>query len=323
MRAAHHAPPAVRCFERVFPACAVPPVILNLGSRGSPAGAFRRFRLGAHTGSHKGAAASLSSIGSKSIWTTRTPQGTLTDAPALTGRRAPVRRSEQLFLAGQRLVDGGLHGLDSTPRGVASSTRRPSTHRRACAAPACALRVAQQIVGDVERRHHRDAVGAGDLAAARGSRACAGRGTPTASCKLGALVLLARDLVVAAEQRDVERHRAARRAAASRSFGGLRQARDQRVEALGGLLRRARRARGCVLVRRPPGRGAATRSRRAARACARSAWRACARARQVAVDDGSVRGGRGQRHRNTIGGARARGVNRRRLRRHASVASGT
>jgi hypothetical protein len=39
--------------NKVSPACAVPPFILNLGSRGPPAWAFRRFRMGTHTSPKK------------------------------------------------------------------------------------------------------------------------------------------------------------------------------------------------------------------------------------------------------------------------------
>src|SRR3954470_15775139 len=83
-------------------------------------------------------------------------------------RRTSVKRRqrllEELFLTGQRLVDRGLHRLDSTPRrGRVQLTGwrlRDLRHRW------CRLPLTQELVRDVERRHHRDAIDAGGLAGA-------------------------------------------------------------------------------------------------------------------------------------------------------------
>src|SRR6266496_2051161 len=58
------------------PACAVPTVILNLGSRGSPTRTIRRFRVGSAHRSIRARRPRYRSIGSKSVWPARTPQGT-------------------------------------------------------------------------------------------------------------------------------------------------------------------------------------------------------------------------------------------------------
>ena len=106
----------------------------------------------------------------------------------------------------------GLHGCDSTPharrrQSAANAARRLAAPARS---PRRALRSRTlQIVREVERRHHRDALRAGDLAAFANLAHPASRNA-TASSSSAALGFLARNLVVAAEQRDVERDRCVR-----------------------------------------------------------------------------------------------------------------
>src|SRR3977135_4028732 len=74
----------------------------------------------------------------------------------------PRDASNQFFLARERPLDRGAHCGDFTPRGGSVNARRSgvsgwTARRRAARAP--------EFVREIERGHHRDALGRMDLAA--------------------------------------------------------------------------------------------------------------------------------------------------------------
>ena len=157
---------------------------------------------------------------------------------------------------------------DSTPHRCV--VNRPMSARRCRSRAHGAARraaLAQQIVRDVERRHHGDALGARDLAGVADLAHPAIEERDGVE-ELGALGLLAGNLVIAAEQRDVERHRALAR---WRGFAVIRRARRcARASASRRRVASATRSPERVVAR-----SAAARSRRSASLAARSA-RVCA-----------------------------------------------
>src|SRR5689334_14199232 len=111
---------------------------------------------------------------------------------------------EQIFLSGERLVDGCLHRLDSTPRrfGVErlAARRGPRVDgdcRRAT--------LAQQLMRDVEPGHDGDAIRSAHLAGVA-DLAHAPIEQRNGLQQFVALVFLARDLEIAPEDRYVERY---------------------------------------------------------------------------------------------------------------------
>src|SRR5258705_1006504 len=128
----------------------------------------------------------------------------------------PRDASNQFFLARERTLDRGAHAGDFTPRGRSVNARRSVVAlwiaRRSTAR-------ATEFVREIERGHHRDALGRMDLAALPNlahSRIEERDGVP----QLRFLALLARELVVVAEKRYVERHhRRARRGLRLHSAG--------------------------------------------------------------------------------------------------------